>query len=219
MSELRNTNIEAKKSVQEALLDLGERFPRMPVRPPPISWMPPKPPGSAPPRSCPALSAPAPPPGLNRFRRPKAEVPVKRKELRPCRMLASPLTASKRKAGLSESSVLRFRESETGFNLASTSPTDVSLRVGKEEAPTRRRRIKNSFEDTSFILGGWSRIAGCVWNLGWNILRKEEEVARSKYPNPHLIQTKCAQDVVENWIKLETLFYKFANLLLDLTPL
>ena len=68
------------------------------------------------------------------MRRPKTEVPVKRKELRPCRMLASPLTASKRKAGVSEERVLGLRESGIWFAFAS----DDGLRVGKEDAPIRQ---------------------------------------------------------------------------------
>ena len=71
------------------------------------------------------------------------EVPVKRKELRPCRMLARPLVASKRKAGLREESFLGFRESSIWLPFA-TSVTDDSLRVGKEDTPSRREKTRQS---------------------------------------------------------------------------
>ena len=127
--------------------------------------MPPTPPpGSAAPRSCPAPAAL--PPGLNRFRRPKTEVPVKRKELRPCRMLARPLTASKRKAGLSEESVLELRESGLRFAFAAT--TDDGLRVGKEVTPSMRQKTR---QRESFILGG------CLGGIASLPCKWEEDVA------------------------------------------
>ena len=91
------------------------------------------------------------------------EVPVKRKELRPCRMLARPLAASKRKAGLREESVLGFRESSIWLPFA-TSATDDGLRVGKEDTPSRREKTRQSIlQSESFILGGLGGIATLAW--------------------------------------------------------
>ena len=77
-------------------------------------------------------------------------------------MLARPLTASKRKAGLREESVLGFRESAIWF----PSVTDDGLRAGKEDTPSRREKTRQSIlQLESFILGGLGGIAtlACWW--------------------------------------------------------
>ena len=72
---------------------------------------------------------------------------MKRKELRPCRMLARPLTASKRKAGVSDDSVLGVRESWIWFTFVSSSPTDDGLGVGKEDTPIRQQASQSSLQE------------------------------------------------------------------------
>ena len=69
-------------------------------------------------------------------------------------MLARPLTASKRKAGVSDDSVLGVRESWTWFAFVSSSPTDDGLGVGKEDTPIRQQASQSSLQEESFILGG-----------------------------------------------------------------
>ena len=82
-------------------------------------------------------------------------------------MLARPLTASKRKAGVSEESVLGLRESGIWFAFPSSSPTsDEGLRVGKEDVPIRQQARQSILEKESFILGGLSGIAVCIGRKG-----------------------------------------------------
>ena len=87
-------------------------------------------------------------------------------------MLASPLTASKRKAGSSEESVLGVRESGIWFTCPPTT-AGVGLRVGMEDTPSSRQKTRQgSLQEKSFILGGGLAGIASLHRCHW-----EEDVA------------------------------------------